>query len=112
MDVLFALASFLRTHYTAILVVSLSLNLVAFLLYGIDKYKAKKQLWRIPESTLLLFSFVGGGLGSLLGMMCFRHKTKHIKFRIIVPLFFLFYTIFFAFLLLLSSSFVYDLFVI
>ena len=42
MDVLFALASFLRTHYTAILVVSLSLNLVAFLLYGIDKYKAKK----------------------------------------------------------------------
>ena len=65
----------------------LLVNIVAFAAYGIDKRKAQKARWRIPESTLLLLAFFGGGLGALLGMRVFHHKTKHWKFRILVPLF-------------------------
>ena len=64
-----------------------AVNLLAFVLYGVDKLKAKKGAWRIPEATLLLVAFLGGSLGALLGMEIFRHKTKHAKFRILVPLF-------------------------
>ncbi len=70
-----------------ILVVLAAVNLLSFALYGIDKLKAKKGAWRIPEATLLLAAFLGGSLGALLGMELFRHKTKHAKFRILVPLF-------------------------
>jgi uncharacterized membrane protein YsdA (DUF1294 family) len=52
---------------------------------GLDKYKARKRLWRIKESTLFLTSVIGGSLGSLLGMFLFRHKTKHTKFLIGMP---------------------------
>lgn len=62
------------------------ITLVAFFAMGIDKLKAKKNKWRIPEGTLLLFCFLGGGVGGLLGMSLFRHKTKHAKFLILVPL--------------------------
>ncbi len=72
---------------TILLAVLLLMNLLAFVLYGVDKLKAKKGAWRIPESTLLLVAFLGGSLGALLGMEVFRHKTKHAKFRILVPLF-------------------------
>ena len=70
-----------------ILLVLAILNLAAFALYGLDKLKAKKGLWRIRESTLLLVAALGGSLGALLGMEVFRHKTKHWKFRILVPVF-------------------------
>jgi uncharacterized membrane protein YsdA (DUF1294 family) len=60
-------------------------NLLSFLLMGLDKYKARKRLWRIKESTLFLTSVIGGSLGSLLGMFLFRHKTKHTKFLIGMP---------------------------
>ena len=70
-----------------ILLLLAAVNLLAFALYGIDKLKAKKGAWRIPEATLLLVAFLGGSLGALLGMEIFRHKTKHAKFRILVPLF-------------------------
>lgn len=63
------------------------LNLVTFLVYGIDKWKAQKGKWRIPEATLLLLAAVGGSLGALLGMRVFHHKTKHWTFKILVPLF-------------------------
>lgn len=53
------------------------LSLVAFILYGIDKRKAKKNAWRIPERTLLLVGFLGGSVGALIAMELFRHKTKH-----------------------------------
>lgn len=62
-------------------------NIVAFALMGIDKYKAKNNLWRIPERVLLLAAFIGGSLGAYAGMFYFRHKTKHAKFRILLPLF-------------------------
>lgn len=64
------------------------INVLAFLLYGIDKLKAKTHSWRIPENVLLLVAFAGGSLGALLAMFLFRHKTKHKKFTISVPIFF------------------------
>ena len=62
-------------------------SLVAFVLYGIDKAKAKRRAWRIPESVLLGIAALGGSMGALLGMQLFRHKTKHLKFLFCVPLF-------------------------
>ena len=64
----------------------LSINLLAFVLYGVDKLKARKDRYRIPESTLLWMARLGGGAGSWLGIKAFHHKTKHTKFRILVPL--------------------------
>ena len=74
-------------RYQIILAALLLVNIVAFAAYGINKRKAQKDSWRIPESTLLLLAFVGGALGALLGMRLFHHKTKHWKFKILVPLF-------------------------
>ena len=62
------------------------INLMTFIAYGMDKRKAKKGKWRIPEKTLLLFAVVGGTIGALGGMYFWRHKTKHAKFTIGVPL--------------------------
>ena len=70
-----------------VLSIMAAVNLFAFVLYGVDKVKAKKGAWRIPEATLLLVAFLGGSFGALLGMEVFRHKTRHLKFRILVPLF-------------------------
>ena len=64
----------------------LEINLVALLLCAIDKVCARKNEWRVPEATLLLAAVLGGSGGLLLGMMLFRHKTKHKRFRIGVPL--------------------------
>ena len=63
------------------------MTIVTFVLYGVDKGKAKKGQWRIPEKTLLLFAACFGGLGAFLGMKIFRHKTKHTSFKILVPTF-------------------------
>ena len=70
---------------TMILLYLLIVNAVAFLLMLVDKQKARKKLWRIPESTLLLSAAMGGSIGSLAGMYTFRHKTKHMKFTLGVP---------------------------
>ena len=73
---------------TKILWIALAaINLLAFVLYGVDKLKAKRHAWRIPEATLLTAAALGGSLGALLGMEIFRHKTKHVKFKVLVPLF-------------------------
>ena len=61
-------------------------NLVAFVVYGIDKYKARKGKWRIPESTLLTLAMFGGSIGAWLAMKFFHHKTMHKKFYIGVPM--------------------------
>ena len=63
----------------------LIVNAIGFLLMLVDKYKAKKNLWRIPESTLFLMAAIGGSIGALAGMYTFRHKTKHLKFTLGVP---------------------------
>lgn len=60
-------------------------NLLVFLLYGVDKWKAKQKLWRIPEKVLLTVGLAGGGIGAACGMLVFRHKTNHWSFRIGVP---------------------------
>ena len=71
----------------AILLLLVAVNLVSLTLYGLDKLKAKKGLWRIRESTLLLIAALGGSVGALLGMEVFRHKTKHWQFKVLVPVF-------------------------
>lgn len=63
----------------------LVVNIVAFLLMGIDKYKAKKHAWRIPEKTLFLSAAIGGSVGAMYGMHLFRHKTKHKSFLFGMP---------------------------
>lgn len=65
------------------------LSAVAFLTFGWDKSKARKSGWRIPEKTLLLLAALGGSPGAYAGMMIFHHKTKHIQFRLGIPLIFL-----------------------
>jgi len=69
-----------------IIYILLGWNIVVFAAYGIDKWKAIHNKWRIKESILLFFAFLMGGIGALAGMSVFRHKTKHLKFRILVPL--------------------------
>lgn len=61
-------------------------NAAGFLLMLADKYKAKKNLWRIPEATLMGTAAIGGSIGVLAGMYTIRHKTRHKKFTIGVPL--------------------------
>ena len=63
----------------------IAINVVTFLVYGLDKWKAKRDAWRISETTLLLLAAAGGSVGALLGMQIFRHKTKHVKFTVGVP---------------------------
>ena len=63
----------------------LVLNLAAFFTYGWDKWKARWNQWRVPEHTLLALAFAGGGVGALLGMRVFHHKTRKAKFRLGVP---------------------------
>lgn len=63
----------------------LLINAAAFLLMLIDKQKARKNRWRIPERTLMLSALFGGSIGALFGMYTFRHKTKHLKFTLGIP---------------------------
>ena len=68
------------------LIYLLTINAAAFLFMLIDKWKAKKNRWRIPEATLMGVAALGGSIGSLLGMYTVRHKTKHLKFTVGIPL--------------------------
>ncbi len=72
--------------FTKLLLIYLAaINFVTFVLYGIDKYKAKKARWRIPEATLLWMAAIGGSIGAWTGMRVWHHKTLHKKFRFGVP---------------------------
>lgn len=77
----------------------LIINVITFFLYGIDKYKAVKGRWRIPEATLILFAMIGGAAGALLGMVIWHHKTRKWKFRILIPLFLVIWTVILIFLI-------------
>ena len=63
----------------------IAVNALSFLLMLADKRRARKKLWRIPERTLLGAAVIGGSFGSLVGMYLFRHKTKHPKFSVGIP---------------------------
>lgn len=73
------------TAYTIILIYLELVNLAAFALYGIDKRRAQRGKWRVPEATLLLIAVIGGSVGALAGMYLFRHKTRKPKFSAGVP---------------------------
>ena len=68
----------------------LAVNIVTFLLYGIDKYKAKKGRWRISEATLLLMAVIGGSIGAWGGMRIWHHKTMHKMFKYGIPVIIIF----------------------
>ena len=65
-------------------------NLIIIFIYGIDKYRARKNLWRISEKILIFPAFLFGSIGAMFGMILFNHKTSKIKFRLLIPLSFIF----------------------
>ena len=64
----------------------ISLSVVTFILWGVDKFRAHANLWRIPERTLLIFTLLGGSFGALAGMVVFRHKIRKPYFWVVVGL--------------------------
>lgn len=70
---------------TLTIIYLLAINAITFAVYGIDKLKAKRTKWRIPETTLLLLTVIGGSIGAWLGMKAWHHKTLLKKFRFGVP---------------------------
>lgn len=68
-----------------IIIYLIILNIITFILFGIDKKRAIKDEWRIPEATLMGFAALGGSVGAFAGMEVFRHKTKHKKFKLGIP---------------------------
>ena len=65
------------------------INLITFAAMGLDKSKAKRGKWRIPEKTLFFLALIGGALGGIIGMRVFRHKTKHWTFQLGFPVLFI-----------------------
>ena len=70
----------------------ITINPIAFILYGVDKKRAIRNEYRISERVLLWMARIGGGIGCWLGIKMFKHKTKHTKFRIVVPLWIMVWT--------------------
>ena len=64
----------------------IGINILTFIVYGVDKWRAVHNRWRIPEATLLGLAIIGGSIGALLGMKVWHHKTKHKKFVLGLPL--------------------------
>ena len=64
----------------------LAINALSFILFGLDKYKAKKGKWRISEATLLMMAVIGGSIGAWVGMRLWHHKTMHKKFKYGIPI--------------------------
>lgn len=84
----------------AVLYYLLIINVVSFVVYGIDKLKAKRGGWRISEATLLLFAILGGSIGAWLGVKLWHHKTLHKKFKYGIPLIILLQLVLVVYLLL------------
>ncbi len=70
---------------TLIIIYLAGINFLSFVVMGVDKYKARKRAWRIPESTLFVLALIGGSVGSIAGMHLFRHKTRHWYFLYGMP---------------------------
>ena len=62
------------------------INIITWIVYGLDKWKARRGKWRVPEKTLLLLALAGGSIGALAAMTMFRHKTQKAKFSVGVPM--------------------------
>ena len=75
----------MNTLHSCLAYYLLGINAVTFIVYGIDKYKAKKAKLRIPEATLLLLAVLGGSIGAWMGMKVWHHKTMHKKFKYGIP---------------------------
>ena len=75
----------MNTLHSCLAYYLLGINAVTFIVYGIDKYKAKKARWRIPEATLLLLAVLGGSIGAWMGIKVWHHKTMHKKFKYGIP---------------------------
>ena len=74
-------------NFTQVVIIYLIIvNILGFVIMGIDKHKAKMGDRRIPENTLFMFTIIGGGIGTIAGIYTFRHKTKKKKFTIGMPL--------------------------
>ncbi len=74
---------------TAIITYLALINIITFIMYGADKYKAIHNQWRIPEATLITAAIIGGSIGAWCGMKVWHHKTMHLKFKYGVPLIFI-----------------------
>ena len=85
------------------LLIILILNLIAFVLMGIDKRRARLGRWRIPEAALMLSAVLGGGIGALAGMYLFRHKTRKTKFTVGIPVIIAMQVLFFLLLFYVVS---------
>ena len=68
--------------WQTIIIYIIVINVIGFLAMGIDKWKAQRGSWRIPEKTLFTITLIGGGIGTIAGMYTFRHKTKKLSFTI------------------------------
>ena len=75
----------LMNAITLIIVYLTVINFISFAVMGVDKYKARKRAWRIPESTLFVLALIGGSIGSIAGMHLFHHKTRHWYFLYGMP---------------------------
>ena len=102
MDILKTIAGFIVEYRLAFLIYLCVINLAAFIMYAVDKAKAKRGAWRIPEARLIGIAFLGGSLGALLGMQIFRHKTQHVKFVLLVPLALTLHTLIIAAVIIIS----------
>ncbi|MBE5805225.1 MAG: DUF1294 domain-containing protein [Clostridiales bacterium] len=83
-----------------IIIYILTINVIAFLAMGLDKWKAKRNAWRIPEQTLISLVLLGGGIGGIVGMYLFRHKTKKARFYIGFPALFIVEVIIFIYIII------------
>ena len=83
-----------------IIIYLIIINLLGFFAMGIDKWKAKRGSWRIPENTLFMFTILGGGIGTIAGIYVFRHKTKKKKFTIGMPAIFILEVVLFTYLII------------
>ena len=101
-EFLVSVIDFIVKYRLAFLIYLAFMNLLAFILYAVDKAKSKRGSWRIPEARLIGVAFLGGSLGALLGMQLLRHKTLHTKFVVTIPLALTLHTLIIAAVIILS----------
>lgn len=86
LSILETIGDFIRLYAVFFIGYALIVNILAFVMYALDKKYARMHRWRIPEATLILIALLGGSIGAFLAMQILRHKTKHIQFVVTVPL--------------------------